>query len=53
MTRAQTVFAVALSAVALVILVVSGYVVASTRWGDRWYGRDRGRRSGSGRGTGG
>jgi hypothetical protein len=39
MTRAQTVFAVALAVVALLILVVGGYVVSSIRWGDRWYRR--------------
>ncbi len=39
MTRAQTVFVVALGVVALVITVVSLYVASSTRWGDRWYRR--------------
>jgi len=38
-TTAQTVFAVALAAVALAITVFSVYVVSSTMWGDRWYGR--------------
>ncbi len=42
MSRAQVIFAVALSVVALVIVAVSGYVVSSTRWGDRWYGRGKG-----------
>jgi hypothetical protein len=41
-SRAQLVFAVALAVVALVIVVVGGYVFSSTRWGDRWYGRSRG-----------
>ena len=41
MTRAQAVFVVALAVVALVITVASLYVASSTRWGDRWYGRDR------------
>ena len=36
-SRAQVVFAVALSVVALVILAVGGYVMSSARWGDRWY----------------
>ena len=39
MTRAQTVFVVALGVVAVLIVVVSVYVVSSTRWGDRWYRR--------------
>ncbi len=39
MTRAQTVFVVALAVVALVITVVSVYVASSPRWGDRWYRR--------------
>ncbi len=39
MTRAQTIFVVALAAVALVITAVSVYVASSTRWGDRWYRR--------------
>ena len=42
MSRAQVVFALGLAGVALVILVVGGYVVSSTRWGDRWYGRGKG-----------
>ena len=41
MSRAQAVFAVALAAIALLILVVGGYIVSSIRWGDRWYGRGR------------
>jgi hypothetical protein len=43
-SRAQVVFAMALALVAVVIVVVGGYVASSTRWGDRWYGRSRGRR---------
>lgn len=39
MSRAQVIFAAALSVVALVIVVVGGYVVSSIRWGDRWYRR--------------
>ncbi len=39
MTTAQTVFSVALGAVALIITVFSIYVLSSTVWGDRWYGR--------------
>jgi len=38
-TTAQTVFAVALSVVALVITLFALYAVSSTMWGDRWYGR--------------
>jgi len=38
-TTAQTVFAVALAAVALGITLFTVYVVSSTMWGDRWYGR--------------
>lgn len=44
MSRAQATFAVALSIIALVIVLVGGYVVSSIRWGDRWYGRGRPRR---------
>ena len=39
MSRAQTVFAVALAAVTVLILLVGGYVASSVRWGDRWYRR--------------
>ncbi len=39
MTKAQTIFVVALGVVALVITVVSLYVASSPRWGDRWYRR--------------
>ncbi len=41
MSRAQVMFAVALAAIALLIVVVGAYVVSSIRWGDRWYGRGR------------
>ena len=41
MSRAQTVFAIALSIIALVIVLVGGYVVSSIRWGERWYRRGR------------
>ncbi len=39
MTTAQTLFAVALGFVALLITLFSLYVLSSTMWGDRWYGR--------------
>ncbi|HEX2042411.1 MAG TPA: hypothetical protein VHF24_07205 [Acidimicrobiales bacterium] len=39
MTRAQTVFVVALSVVALLIGAFAVYVASSTMWADRWYGR--------------
>ncbi len=39
MTTAQTVFAIALGAVSLGITFFALYVVSSTMWGDRWYGR--------------
>ena len=39
MSTAQTVFAVALGVIALVITFFTVYVVSSTMWGDRWYGR--------------
>ncbi len=42
MSRAQVIFAVALAVISLAIVVVGGYVVSSTRWGDRWYGRGKG-----------
>ncbi len=37
MTGAQTVFVIALSAVALIITAFAVYVLSSTRWGERWY----------------
>ena len=36
MTTAQTLFAVALGAMSLLIIWFAGYVVSSTVWGDRW-----------------
>jgi hypothetical protein len=42
-SKAQVVFAIALSVIAVVIVLVGGYVVSSIRWGDRWYGRGRDR----------
>ena len=39
MTTAQTVFAIALGAVAVLITWFAFYVVSSTMWGDRWYRR--------------
>ena len=44
MSTSQVVFAVALGAITLVITLFAVYVVSSTMWGDRWYGRDRGGR---------
>jgi hypothetical protein len=43
-TRAQTLFVVALTVVATGIVGFGLYVVSSTMWGDRWYpGGRRGR----------
>jgi hypothetical protein len=43
-TRAQTIFVVALTLVATGIVGFAAYVISSTMWGDRWYpGRQRGR----------
>lgn len=39
MTRAQTVFAVALLVITALVLVVGAYVLSSSAWGDRWYRR--------------
>ena len=39
MSRAQTVFVVALGGVALLIGLFAVYVTSSTMWADRWYGR--------------
>ena len=36
MTTAQTLFAVALGAITVLILWFAGYVVSSTLWSDRW-----------------
>ncbi|MGI9033819.1 MAG: hypothetical protein ACR2HY_09130 [Acidimicrobiales bacterium] len=37
MTTAQTLFVVALSAIAVLIGLFAVYVVSTTMWGDRWY----------------
>ncbi len=39
MTRAQTVFVIALGVIALLITAFTVYVAGSTMWSDRWYGR--------------
>ncbi len=39
MSRAQAVFVVALSAIALLIAAFAVYVASSTMWANRWYGR--------------
>ncbi|MFN2607774.1 MAG: hypothetical protein ABR511_07740 [Acidimicrobiales bacterium] len=39
MSTAQTVFVVALSAIALLIGWFAVYVASTTMWADRWYGR--------------
>ncbi len=39
MTEAQTVFVIALSAIAVAIGAFAVYVAGSTMWADRWYGR--------------
>ncbi len=36
MTTAQFLFAVALGAVTVAILLFAAYVISSTGWGDRW-----------------
>ncbi len=36
MTTAQIVFAVALGAVTLVVILFAAYVISSTAWSDRW-----------------
>ncbi|HEX2063472.1 MAG TPA: hypothetical protein VHE80_03520 [Acidimicrobiales bacterium] len=41
MTTAQIVFAVALGAVTLLVLLFAVYVVSSTMWSDRWARRRR------------
>lgn len=41
MSRAQAVFAVALAAITGLVLIVGLYVISSTTWADRWYGRRR------------
>ncbi|MDQ4069591.1 MAG: hypothetical protein M3203_09025 [Actinomycetota bacterium] len=39
MTGAQIAFSIALGTITLVITGFAVYVVSSTMWGDRWYGR--------------
>ena len=41
-TTAQTLFSIALGAIALLITFFSLYVISSTKWGERWtrYKRD-------------
>lgn len=39
MTVPQILFSIALAAITLVITLFGIYVVSSTMWGDRWYGR--------------
>ncbi len=39
MTRAQTVFVIALSVIAVLIGVFAVYVAGSTMWANRWYER--------------
>jgi hypothetical protein len=39
LTTAQTIFSVALGAIALLISFFALYVVSSTTWGDRWIRR--------------
>jgi hypothetical protein len=38
-TTAQTIFAIALGAIAVLITFFAFYVASSTMWGDRWYRR--------------
>jgi hypothetical protein len=40
-TKAQTLFAIALALVAALILFFAAYVVSSTFWADRWVRRRR------------
>ncbi len=37
MSTAQALFAVALGAVTLAVVLFAVYVVSSTAWGDRWF----------------
>lgn len=41
METSQIIFSVALGAIALFITFFAVYVVWSTMWGDRWYGKGR------------
>lgn len=36
MTTAQILFAAALGAVTLVVILFAAYAISSTAWGDRW-----------------
>jgi hypothetical protein len=38
-TTAQTIFAIALGAISVLITFFALYVASSTMWGDRWYRR--------------
>ncbi len=38
-TTAQTIFAIALGAITVLIACFALYVASSTMWGDRWYRR--------------
>ena len=40
-TTAQTIFAIALAAITVLITLFAVYVVSSTIWGDRWVRRPR------------
>ncbi len=39
MSTAQVLFSIALGTITLLITGFALYVVSSTMWGDRWYGR--------------
>ncbi len=41
MSTAQILFAIALGAVSLMVVVFAVYVLSSAAWGDRWVRRDR------------
>jgi membrane protein implicated in regulation of membrane protease activity len=41
-TTAQTLFAIALGAITVLITCFALYVASSTMWGDRWYRRETG-----------
>jgi hypothetical protein len=45
MTTAQWIFVVALGAIAILIVFFAFYVISSTMWAGRWYGRKRGPQS--------
>lgn len=42
MSTAQTIFAIALGAITVLITCFALYVASSTMWGDRWYRRPAG-----------